>query len=222
MTRKQKYEEDRKIEAGVAKFLDEHFYAVLKEKVPVIRWDDTEHQYAGIDLTINNTHLDEKVKVRGCLNSVYGYPSFEVSLKNKANYVQDGWFVQPLSTDYYTFIGVYSYTNDECSISDDNNISACDVLWVKKQDVVDMVEEQMTVDQLKSEAKELREDTTKLFKGKSRTTYKHRKFWLTYSAWLDEKPVNLVTLRTTLEKMPHSKHYVVTREKVRKIEGGSK
>ena len=43
MTRKEKYEADHKIEAGVAKFLDEHFYAIFKEKVPVMRWDDTEH-----------------------------------------------------------------------------------------------------------------------------------------------------------------------------------
>ena len=221
MTRNQRYEADRKIEAGVAKFLDEHFYAVLKEKVPVTRWDDTEHQYAGIDLTINNTHFDEKVKIRGCLNSVYRYPSFELQLNNKGNCLQDGWFIDKQhTTDYYTYIGVYSYTNDECSISDDNNISACDVLWVKKQDVVDMVEEQMTLDEVKEDASQLREDWKAT--SERRKTYKHRKFWLTYSPYLAEKPVNLVTLRDSLEKLPHSRHFIITREKVTKIEGGSK
>lgn len=217
MTRKEKYEADHKIEAGVAKFLDEHFYAIFKEKVPVMRWDDTEHQYAGIDLTINNTQFDEKVKVRGCLNSVYGYPSFELQLNNRANQIQDGWFIDKQhTTDYYTYIGVYSYTNDENSISDDNNISACDVLWVKKQDVVDMIEEQMTMDELKSDAAQLSEDDF-MPAQKKRKTYPHRKFWLTYSAWMHEKPVNLVVPRDTLEKLQHSKHFIITRTEVKKI-----
>ena len=97
-------------------------------------------------MTINTTHFDEKVKVRGCLNSVYGCPSFEVSLLNKGHVVQDGWFMQPLSTDFYAYIGVYSYSDDENGISATSAISACDVLWVKKQDVVDMVEEHMSLD----------------------------------------------------------------------------
>ena len=80
------------------------------------------------------------------MNSVYGCPSFEVSLLNRAEEVQDGWFIKPLSTDYYSFIGVYSYGNDENAVSCPNEISACDMLWVKKQDVVDMVEEQMPID----------------------------------------------------------------------------
>lgn len=37
---------------------------------------------------------------------------------------------------------------------------------------------------------------------------------MTYSSWLAEKPVNLVVPRETLEKLPHSKHMIVTKEKV--------
>lgn len=213
MTRKEIYEADRKIEAGVATFLDKNFYS--KFNAPVIRWDDTEHQFNGVDLTINNTHFDEKVKIRGCLNSVYAYPSFEVQFKNKGNQFQDGWLMQQLSTDYYTFIGVYSFTNDECSISNDNNISACDVLWVKKSDVLEMIEEQMTTEQLKADAQELREDYD--LTQERRKRYSHRKFWLTYSPYFNEKPVNLVTTRQMLESLPHSKHFIVTREKVSKL-----
>lgn len=69
---------------------------------------------------MKNTNFDEKVKVRGCLNTILQYPSFEVSLVNRGGQVQDGWFVQPLSTDYYSFIGVYAYTDDENSISSDS------------------------------------------------------------------------------------------------------
>ena len=87
---------------------------------------------------------------------------------------------------------------------------------MKKQDVVDMIEEQMTMEQLKTDANELREDSIELFQNKSRKTYPHRKFWLTYSTWMFEKPVNLVVPRDTLEKLPHSKHFIVSKEKVRK------
>lgn len=211
MIRSQKYKADQLIEAGVAKFLDDNFYGKLKAETR--RWKDKEHQFAGIDTTINHTNFDEKIKIRGCLNSTYQYPSFEVSLLNRGNEVQDGWFCQPLSTDYYAFIGVYSYGNDENAISATSQISACDVLWVKKQDVVGMVEEQMTMEQLKSDAEELREDDFMPMQ-KKRRTYPHRKFWLTYSSWLAEKPVNLVVPRETLEKLPHSKHMIVTKEKV--------
>ena len=211
MTRNERYEADRKIEAGVAKFLDENFYAVLEQKAPVTRWSDTQHQWAGVDITVNNVNFDEKIKIRGCLNIVYGYPSFEVQLNNRCNQIQDGWFIDKNHvTDYYAYIGVYAFTDDECSISDDNNISACDVLWVKKQDVVDMVEEQMTLEQLSGDAQQLREDYS--FTGQRRKTYSHHKFWLTYSPYLNEKPVNLVTLRDNLEQLPHSKHFIVSRE----------
>ena len=87
---------------------------------------------------------------------------------------------------------------------------------MKKQDVVDMVEEQMTMDELKSDAAELREDDF-IPMQKKRKTYQHRKFWLTYSAWMYEKPVNLVVPRDILEKLPHSKHMIVTKEKVVRV-----
>ena len=210
MDRHSKYRADQLIEAGVAKFLDSNFYAKLK--APSKRWHDKEHQFAGIDITVKNINFDEKVKIRGCLNQVYGCPSFEMSLVNKADNVQDGWFMQNLSTDYYAYIGVYSYGNDENAVSSTSEISACDVLWVKKQDVVDMVEEQMTMEQLKSDAEELREDDFMVM-TKKRKTYPHRRFWLTFSAWMPEKPVNLVVPRETLEKLPNSRHFIVYENK---------
>ena len=214
MTRSEKYKADQLVEAGVSQFLDDNFYGKLKAETH--RWNDIEHQFAGIDTSINNTNFDEKIKIRGCLNTVYGCPSFEVSLLNRGNEVQDGWFCQQLSTDYYAFIGVYSYGNDENAISSTSAISACDVLWVKKSDVVAMVEEQMTIDQMKSDAAELREDDFMPMQ-KKRKTYSHRKFWLTFSAWMHEKPVNLVVPRDTLEKLPHSRHFIVAKGKVKII-----
>lgn len=167
---------------------------------------------------MNKTNFDEKVKVRKCLNQVYGYPSFEVSFVNKAGEVQDGWFAADLSTDYYAFIGVYSYGDDENALSDSSNISACDVLWVRKQDVKDFVEEHVSMEQLKRDAEELREDGPDSWTTKRRKIYDHRRFWLTYSAWMPEKPVNLVFPRKELEKLSKSRHFIVTREGVKKEE----
>lgn len=116
------------------------------------RWSDKAHQFAGIDITLKNTNFDEKVKIHGCLNQAYPYPSFEVSLVNKAGFAQDGWFVSPLSTDYYTILGVYSYNSEsynpkdkdtapafENAVSASSEISAVDVLWVKKSELVGFV-----------------------------------------------------------------------------------
>lgn len=92
---------------------------------------------------------------------------------------------------------------------------------MKKQDVVDMVEEQMTMDELKSDAAELREDDFMPMQ-KKRKTYPHRKFWLTYSAWMHEKPVNLVVPRDILEKLPHSTHFIVRKNSLSFGEGNKK
>lgn len=213
MNRYKKYKADQLVEAGVAEFLDENFYS--KIKAPVQRWHDKQHQFLGIDISIKNINFDEKTKIRGCLNKVLGFPSFEMSLLNKAGNVQDGWFMQNLSTDYYAYISVYSYGDDENAISASSQISACDVLWVKKQDVVNMVEEQMPMQQLREDAEELREDDFMAF-TKKRKTYKHKRFWLAFSSWLQEKPVNLVVPRDALEKLPHTRHFIVTKEKVRR------
>lgn len=231
MTRADKYEIDRLIEAGVAEFLDQNFYTKLNADFK--RHSDLQHQFAGIDVTLNAKHIDEKVKVRQCLNQCYACPSFEVQIINKADQVQDGWFVQQLSTDIYALISVFAYTDNENDISASSQISACDILWVDKHDVVDFVQsvyvtrwvyqqddmrleqQQMTIGQLKADAQQLRDNAwMDMSDGKSRKRYKHNKYWLTYSNSLEEQPVNLVITRENLLKLPHTKHLIITREKV--------
>lgn len=231
MTRAAKYEIDQLIEAGVAEFLDQNFYTKLHADFK--RHSDTQHQFAGVDVTFNNKHIDEKVKVRDCLNQCQACPSFEVQILNKAQQLQDGWFTQQLSTDIYAFISVYAYTDNENDISASSQISACDVLLVHKQDVIDFVQsacdtrfidtqdgmsltkQNMTIDLLKADAELLRENAwTDLVNGKSRRHYKHNKYWLTYSNDLDEQPVNLVITRENLLKLPHTGHAIITRQKV--------
>lgn len=194
--------------------MDEYFYPRLGREFS--RYQDEEHQFAGIDVSVGKARFDEKLKVRGCLNQAYGWPSFEVSFVNRAGEVQNGWFASPLSTDYYAFIGVYSYGTDENAISDSSAISACNVLWVKKQDVVDAVERLTGFRKMKKDAAELREDPFVDSEGKGRVRYPHRKFWLTFSSRLAEQPVNLVFPRDELRRLPHTRCFVITRDGVKK------
>ena len=53
-------------------------------------------------------------------------------------------------------------------------------------------------------------------KGRARFKYPHKKYWLTYSTTLEEKPINLVMHRDEIEKFPHTRHFIVTKEEVRK------
>lgn len=214
MTREQQYKADQKLEAMAAKFLDHNFYSVFGEKAR--RYSDLEHQYAGIDVTVCKTRFDEKLKVHGCLNQVLGCPSFEIQLVDRAGNIRDGWFANmDLSTDYYAYIGVSATTNVEAQLTSESQISAADVLWVKKQDVLDFVQEQSSIEELKADANSLRDSAQYSYGApKLRKTYSHRKFWLTYSTYLKEQPVNLVTTRQNLEALPHTKHFIVYKGKV--------
>lgn len=218
MTRQQQYAFDSLVEKNVARFVDENFYSKSKLSADICRWADKQHQFAGIDLTIRTTNVDEKIKYRNCLNSVLQYPSFELEFTNKAGNRQTGWFMNAqLSTDYYALYCVFATTADENQLTADNAVSAVDVLLVKKSDVKDMVQEQMSDQQLKDDMKEIKEDLDAQCYGKARKRYPHGKFWLTYSSNLKEQPINLVTTRDTLEKLPHTRHFYITKDKVNKI-----
>ena len=101
------------------------------------------------------------------------------------------------------------------------------MLWVKKSDIVECIETAIGKGKLVEDVIEIRtrgdmKNISDIFgnhaldsKGKCRTKYAESKdFWLTYSTKLHERPVNLVMKREVLEKLPHTKHFIVTREKV--------
>ncbi len=171
------------------------------------------------------------------MNKVAGFVGFECSLVNKANQLHTGWFLNSdLSTDYYAIIGLSATVSDDIQLSSSSQISAADVLWVKKQDVVDYVQSfegnygKITLQQISADASELRMHADTGYRdvfgnrtldadGKARHKYPHRKYWLTYSTKMKEKPVNLVIPRDTLEKLPHTIHFIVTKSGIKRIEG---
>ena len=222
MTRDEKRKLDNLIEHNIATYLDENFWSKFPNGFK--RQTEKKYQFQGIDVTLickNNLSInfDEKSKIYNCLNSVLQYPSFEISFVNRANQIQPGWFCQKnLSTDYYSFVGVYTYTgngNNINCLSSSTAISACDVLWVAKQDVVDYVQQSFDLSDLYNDANKLRAESKSLGVSKNRKYYKN--FWLTHSTRLFESPVNLVMQRNTLENFKNSRHFYITKNEIKKL-----
>lgn len=205
----------------------------------MIRYDDKEHQFAGIDYTLKGICFDTKVKYYNCLNNVLDCPGFEMSLKNKAGKIQDGWLVADNNeTDYYEIVGLSCTTNDYTQLSSMQQITGVDILFVKKSELISYINSYTPIEQLKEDAKQLRHDidngemgidfVDSLMLPECRTPdmyykkpdfirYKHRNFHLKYSHKLDEKPVNVVVYRDRLEALPSTKHYVATVDYVKRI-----
>ena len=223
MTRTEQRKLDNLIEHNISKFLDENFWSKFPNGF--IRQTEKKYQFSGIDVTLitkNNlsVHFDEKAKTYHCLNSILQFPSFEISFVNRANQIQPGWFCQKnLSTDYYSFVGVYTVdeNNDINCLSSATSISAADMLWCKKQDVIDFVKQTTSLNDLYNDAKELRHQSKLNGVQKHRKRYENTNFWLTYSGQLFEKPVNLVMPRNTLETFKNSKHFYITKSEIKKL-----
>lgn len=220
MTRNEKKNLDMKIESNIAQFLDKNFWSQFPYGYK--RQTEKEFQFAGIDITVASKsdlsiHFDEKAKIYGCLNSILQCPSFEISFLNRAYEIQDGWFCQNLSTDYYAYIAVYADTENINDLSAENIISACDMLWVKKKDVVDYVQQHIDLSALQEDAKELRVEGDEQNLYKHRRRYKGADFWLTYSRSLYEKPVNLVIPRNRLEKLKNTKHFKIYKNEIQRV-----
>lgn len=145
-----------------------------------------------------------------------------------------------LSTDYYAIVGLSATAENDRQISSESQISAADVLWVKKQDLKDFIFGKTPEQQLANDIEDLRRrgdilesngecgteaesfvllamGQSKSRDGKYRERYPHGKFWLTYSPTMPEQPVNLVMQRHALESLPSSRHFKVYRDKTVKL-----
>lgn len=204
---------DEKIESEVAKFLDKYYYGKLKHKTS--RITDGIKQCKGIDVEMtaaNNriVNIDEKCKIRGLLNQVIPWPSFEIITKNKYGNYFEGWFVnQNNVTDYYAFISVFANTDDENAVTE-NNITKIVYLMVKKDDVYNFVK--LSPITLMQDAESLRNDIY----GRDRKSYKDG-MWLKYSVNKREQPVNLVMTRDKIKTLPHTLEFEITRNTIKTI-----
>lgn len=205
------------------------------------RYEDIEHQFAGIDFSLASSkgtlNFDSKVKYYGCLNKVCANPGFEVAFRNGIGKIQNGWLVEDgKHTTYYELLSLSCTVDDDRLLSSSSQISAMDILWVKKDELIDFIKQHTSIQTIKADVAELRADgdnyesreymdwlnalgmpmlSSKDPKGLYRKVYDHKRFHLTYSSRLKEQPVNLVISRTTLESLPSTRHFVVTKDFVK-------
>lgn len=209
MTTRQK---DYIIECNVAKFMDEYFWKKIAEKknISFERVTDRQRQYRGQDVVIGNVIVDEKAKVKNCMNSILMYPSFELQHIGSTGTLVDGWFMKQTDTHLYAYIAVFSSAQTEYDISFDN-IDHLNVMLVKKSEVKEFIHKYDTEDNLKNAVDYLRDD-----EYENRYRFGHNMYWLKKSTQFDEQPINLVLNRAVLESLKTTKTFDVYKDKIQK------
>lgn len=197
---------DERLEYEVGNWLDKHFYNRTKN-VKVERVKDQERQCKGIDVLVGSTKVDEKLKIRGLLNSVIEFPSFEIMRIDRSGNYSEGWFIDSRNeTEYYAFLSVFSTASSEDLVRE-SNITKVVYLLVKKSEVSESI--------MKSKRR-LLDDAEELIYDQ----YEERKryfnsAWLKISRQLREAPVNLVVKRSFLKTLPHTKEIEITENYVK-------
>lgn len=209
MTTRQK---DYIIECNVAKFMDEYLWKKIAQKknIQFERVTDKQRQYRGQDVVIGNVIVDEKAKVKNCMNEILMYPSFELQHICSTGKIVDGWFMKQTDTHLYAYIAVFSSAKTEYDISFDN-IDHLNVMLVKKSEVKDFIHKYDTEENLKNAIDQLRDQQ---YENKYR--FVHNMYWLKKSTQFDEQPINLVLKRETLESLKNTKTLDVYKDKIQK------
>lgn len=205
-TRKQDYI----IEQNVAAFMDEHFWkkiAALKH-VQFERVKDRQRQYKGQDVVIGKTVVDEKAKVKNCLNSILMYPSFELQHIGSTGDLVDGWFMKQTDTDLYAYIAVFTSAKSEYEITTDN-IDHLNVMLVSKKEVKELVHKYDNEQNIQQAVDILRDD-----EFDTRYRFGHGMYWLKKSTQFQEQPINLVMNRAVLESLKSTKTFDIYKDKI--------
>ena len=221
MNYKNQKEQDKSIEEVISDYTQRYFWNDRN----ATRITDKQMQYQGIDYQITGKsgriiNIDEKAKYKGALNQIFKFPSVEMSFTNRLGLVQDGWFASDKTkTDYYAFLAIYTSASEPKDITFDN-INKVNMLLVSKKDILDMV-----VNDIRHDAKALRDYCDLQIEANekdinNRKRYSHGRYWLTYSYFLNEKPVNLVIPRHELEELPRSIQFDITKDSVQRYKKG--
>lgn len=209
MTTRQK---DYIIERNVAKFMDEYFWKKIAQdkNVSFERVNDKSRQYRGQDVVIGDIIVDEKAKVKNCMNSILKYPSFELQHIGSTGTLVDGWFMKNTDTHIYAFIAVFSSAKSEYDISFDN-IEHLNVMLVNKSEVKKLVHKYDTEENIRSAVDYLRDDGYDI-----RYKFSHKMYWLKKSTQYDEQPINLVLKRELLENIKTTKTFNIYKDRIQK------
>lgn len=185
--------QDMKENEIVEQFLDEQLYPHIFDSY--VRKHDKESQYQGIDIVADGVCIDEKAQVK-YKNRNLPTNAFEISHLSKRKYTKKGhyghhesrgWFVDDsLETEYYLIVSLtdVDVDNDRDAVTDSSQIQGVNAYIVDKYDLLDTVEQQMSIEDM--------EDTAREMRRKGQRVYENGDVRLVCSHHLQEKPVTVV------------------------------
>lgn len=119
--------------------MDRHFWPRISRMCAQSfeRVKDVKRQVHGIDVVIGRAYVDEKAKVRGCLNKPVQNLAFELGFKGRDCAWHDGWLCNPaMATTHYAVIDVFTEKElGEKALPGLSDISKVNVLLFKKSDL---------------------------------------------------------------------------------------
>ena len=204
---------DCHIEEICASFADKYYLDKWVLEHPQLSYEritDLSSQFRGEDLVLKKdgnviAYVDEKTKTYKCLNSVLGWPSFELtSLSRKLNTRFVGWFANPQNTTtHYAFINIASSKNVEPGHEwelDESDISRMVYAFINVKKLKYWVQNETgrTIEQLVNDADDLVAEYEHSPCPEALRKYYNGYIHLTYSPRKHEKPVNLVIRRDKL------------------------
>ena len=112
------FAKDSAVEKKIAAFLDQNFYSSLSANASTFgRSTELSDQYAGIDLSVGHSLIDEKSKNTSTPNQIRDYyASLEIYHLTRSGEWTEGWFANPnQKTTHYFF--EYRFEDDAGDIS---------------------------------------------------------------------------------------------------------
>ena len=207
---------------AISPFLDFGFYYEMECRygVQCQRQTSLDMQYRGVDVVIESrrgeSYIDEKVKVDNINDPPTAY-AFELSSIQRDT-VWQGWFVgKDIITTHYLIGCVFSKNADKRTLRREE-IDYISASLVLKSDIVNwLVNHGVTNDKLVALDADIRQNPNKyrVYPNQRRTfriqLKETDKVWLTYSAWLNEAPINLSVPTAILDNLPNSRRYVISK-----------
>jgi len=205
---------------AISPFLDRNFYGEMSCNMGITptRIDDRALQYRGVDVKIEGmrgtSYIDEKVKLNNINNPPPNF-CFELSSIQGAKQ-REGWLTHPESLTTHYLIGcVFSRNTDKKTLTE-TQVDHITASLISKTDViVYLASLGLTVDYLRDFAAKFNR-TCEIAGGVNgriqRISVKDTDaVWMTCSHWLDERPLNIVIPSKTLNLLPHTRRYCISR-----------
>lgn len=203
--------------AVIVPFTMKYLLTKIFEKVENV--EDAERQMKGIDVIIYDNDCDENLDIKAQASAKYinrPVPTFVMELlftaKNKQEHI--GWFLDDTETDTYVCIWIHAATtNERGMLESPEDIIDAEVMFVDKAPLQEYIESKgYAKDLLLQRARKLRKSG--LYRQDAVIPGElDDEMWLSYTAELVEKPVNLVIKKRVLKKFS-TRHVRVTKSGV--------